>query len=77
MQIAGLNAGYTRVVARPGTRAGSLSHWYYAGDQLIALDAMNDPRAYMIGRRLLARGTSPDPALLAAPETDLKALAAA
>ena len=77
LQIAGLNAGYTRIVARPGARAGSLSHWYYAGDRLIALDAMNDARAYMIGRRLLARGTSPDPALLAAPETDLKALAAA
>ncbi|MGI3165906.1 NAD(P)/FAD-dependent oxidoreductase [Pseudooceanicola sp. 200-1SW] len=77
LQIAGLNHGYEQVVARPGVRAGSLSHWYYAGGRLIALDAMNDPRAYMIGRRLLARGQSPDPAALARPETDLKALAEA
>ena len=69
LQIAGLNTGYDRVVVRPGT-----SHWYYAGDRLLAVDAMNDPRAYMVGKRLIEAGRSPDPAAVADPETDLKAL---
>ncbi|MFN7052007.1 MAG: NAD(P)/FAD-dependent oxidoreductase, partial [Gemmobacter sp.] len=51
LQIAGLNSGYDRVVARRG--AGSASFWYYAGDRLLAVDAMNDPRAYMVGKRLI------------------------
>jgi 3-phenylpropionate/trans-cinnamate dioxygenase ferredoxin reductase subunit len=72
LQIAGLNTGYDRVVMRnAGT---SVSHWYYAGDRFLAIDAMNDPRAYMVGKRLLEAGTSPDPALVGNAETDLKSL---
>ncbi|PTW48433.1 NAD(P)/FAD-dependent oxidoreductase [Rhodovulum kholense] len=72
LQIAGLNLGYDRVVVRPGDRAGSLSHWYYRGAELLAIDAMNDPRAYMTAKRLIEAGRSPDPATVAAG--DLKAL---
>lgn len=72
LQIAGLNAGYNRVVVRDGGAA--RSHWYYAGDQLLALDAMNDPRAYMVGKRLIEAGKSPDPAIIADPDADLKPL---
>lgn len=74
LQIAGLNAGYDRIVRRAGAEPGALSHWYYQGDRLLALDAMNDARAYMIGKRLIEAGRSPDPALIADPATDLKAL---
>lgn len=73
LQIAGLNAGYDRVVTRPGDGGGA-SFWYYRGDALLAVDAMNDPRAYMVGKRLIEAGKSPDPGLLADPATDLKAL---
>lgn len=73
LQIAGLNAGYDRVVTRPGDGGGA-SFWYYRGDALLAVDAMNDPRAYMVGKRLIEAGKSPDPDLLADPATDLKAL---
>lgn len=72
LQIAGLNTGYTEVVTRQ--TATGRSHWYYAGDQLIALDAMNDPRAYMVGKRLIEAGKSPDKALIADPLTELKDL---
>ena len=34
---------------------------------------MNDPRAYMVGKRLIEAGRSPDPAAVMA-EPDLKAL---
>lgn len=73
LQIAGLNTGYDRIVTRPGD-GGALSVWYYRGAILLALDAMNDARAYMIGKRLIEAGRSPDPALIADPATDLKAL---
>jgi len=73
LQIAGLNAGYDRVVIRPG-KGDARSIWYFAGDRLLAVDAMNDARAYMIGRRLIEAGLSPAPAALADPATDLKAL---
>ena len=72
LQIAGLNAGYDRVVVRKTGDA--VSHWYYAGATLLALDAMNDPRAYMVGKRLIEAGISPDPEAVTDPGTDLKAL---
>lgn len=72
LQIAGLNTGYDRVVVRD-TGSGR-AHWYFAGSRLLAVDAMNDPRAYMVGKRLLEMGRHPDAALLADPATDLKAL---
>ncbi len=74
LQIAGLNTGYTDVITRPGTREGSVSFWYFAGDRLLAVDAANEPRAYMIGKRLIEAGQSPAPAQVADPKTDLKAL---
>lgn len=71
LQIAGLNAGYTEVIIRKGD---GQSHWYYRGDQLIAVDAMNDPRNYMIGKRLIEAGKSPAKSVIADPATDTKAL---
>ncbi|WP_299787361.1 FAD/NAD(P)-binding oxidoreductase [uncultured Marivita sp.] len=73
LQIAGLNTGYDRIVTRSGDDD-ALSHWYYAGDRLLAIDAMNDPRAYMVGKRLIEMGKSPDPKTIRDPDTNLKAL---
>jgi 3-phenylpropionate/trans-cinnamate dioxygenase ferredoxin reductase subunit len=38
------------------------------------VDAMNDPRAYMVGKRLIEAGQSADPGRIADPEADLKGL---
>ncbi|MCF7746618.1 pyridine nucleotide-disulfide oxidoreductase [Sulfitobacter sp. M39] len=73
LQIAGLNMGYDRVITRRSD-ADSVAFWYYRGDELLAVDAMNDPRGFMIGRRLIEAGKSPAPALIEDPSTDLKAL---
>jgi len=71
LQIAGLNTGFDRVITRAGE--GIASFWYYRGDTLLAVDAMNDPRAYMVGKRLIEAGRSPAPdAIRNAP--DLKSL---
>lgn len=72
LQIAGLNAGYDRVVTRDGGTAKSF--WYFKGDALLAVDAANDPRGYMIGKRLIEAGKSPEPEVIADPTSDLKAL---
>jgi len=74
LQIAGLNTGYDRVVVRGGDRDGSVSHWHYVGPKLLAVDAMNAPREFMIGRRLIEAGKSPDPTAVSDPQTDLKSL---
>lgn len=74
LQIAGLNAGYDNIVSRTGEHEGSMSFWYYQGDTLLAVDAMNDPRAYMIGKRLIEGSKSPDKAIIADPTADLKPL---
>ena len=73
LQIAGLNTGYDRIAVRQGEGAGR-SHWYFAGARLLAVDAMNDGRAFMVGKRLLEMGRSPDPQVLADPGSDLRAL---
>lgn len=74
LQIAGLNAGFDRVAVRDA--AEGRSHWYFAPDgALLAVDALSAPRAFMTARRLLAAGARPDPARVADPDTDLRALA--
>lgn len=72
LQIAGLNAGYDEVVSRQGD---GKSFWYFRQGRLIAVDAVNDARAYMIGKRLIEGGkaVTPEQVLTA---TDLKALMA-
>ena len=62
LQIAGLGRGHDLVVTRP--RAGDGpggSVWYFRAGRLIAVDALNDARAYMIGKRLIEAGKSPTP----------------
>jgi 3-phenylpropionate/trans-cinnamate dioxygenase ferredoxin reductase component len=73
LQIAGLNSGYDRIVTR-GPEGEAVSFWYYAGERLLAVDAMNDPRAYMVGKRLIETGKSPDAVAVADMATNLKAL---
>jgi 3-phenylpropionate/trans-cinnamate dioxygenase ferredoxin reductase subunit len=73
LQIAGLNTGYDNVVTRQGSD-GATSFWYYTGDQLVAVDAMNDPRAYMVAKRLIEAGRTADKGVVADPEADLKPL---
>ena len=41
---------------------------------MLAVDAANDPRAYMIAKRLIEAGKTADPAVVADPNADLKPL---
>lgn len=72
LQIAGLNTGYDRIVTRKG-EGDAVSFWYYRGAELLAVDAMSDSRAYMVGKRLIEMGRSPAPEVIEGA-ADLKAL---
>ena len=74
LQIAGLGAGYDRIVRRPGADSTAASYWYFRGDELLAVDAINDSRSYAIGKRLLETGKPADPAAVADPTLNLKSL---
>lgn len=75
LQIVGLNQGHNQTVIRPGTTDSSLSVWYYRDDKLLAIDAMNEPKSYAFGRKMIEAGKHPTQQQVADPATDLKALA--
>lgn len=72
LQIAGLNRGYDATVVRPGKRAGAQSVWYYKGDKLLAVDAMNDGAAYTVGKRVIEAGRTIPQAIAADAAANLK-----
>ena len=76
LQIAGFNLDYDQTVMRPGSREGSLSIWYFRGNEFIAVDAINDAKAYVTGKKLLEMGRPVDRAAVADPAVDLKSLIA-
>jgi 3-phenylpropionate/trans-cinnamate dioxygenase ferredoxin reductase subunit len=76
LQIAGFNLGYDETLVRKGAREGSLSIWYFREGRFIAVDAINDAKAYVSGKKLLENGIEPDRAVLADPTADLKQLLA-
>ena len=75
LQIVGLNQGHDQTVIRPGANASSMSVWYYRDTELLAIDAMNEPKSYAFGRKIIEAGKHPTAAQVADPATDLKALA--
>lgn len=72
LQIAGLNVGYDDVITRMGDKDGMVSYWYYVGDKLLAVDAMNDPRSYMMGKRMIEAGKTVPKDVVADPAANLK-----
>ena len=74
LQIAGLNSGYDQVITRDGEQTGSTSFWYYREGKLLAVDALNFPKAYMVGKRIIEAGKSVGSDLVADPVVDIKDL---
>ncbi|WP_085938997.1 NAD(P)/FAD-dependent oxidoreductase [Sinorhizobium sojae] len=74
LQIAGFGLGHDETLVRPGQREGSVSVWYFREGKLIAVDAINDAKAYVTGKKLLEAGKTPDRKVLADPQSDLKSL---
>lgn len=74
LQIAGLSAGYDRVVLRGDSEVGrGFSAFYFSGERLLAVDAINRPKDFILAKRFLAQGKSADPARLADLSIDIQA----
>lgn len=73
LQIAGLSQATDQTVTR---HDGDVlqSVWYLREDQLVAVDAFQAPRDYMVGKRLVEAGAKVDPDQLADPTVELKTL---
>ena len=57
-----------------GDKSKNVSHWYFKGSELLAIDALNDPRAYMIGKRLIEANKSPSKEQVKDQDFNLKVL---
>lgn len=74
LQIAGLGTGYDSIIQRANEGKTAVSHWYFKDGELLAVDAVNDARSYMVGKRLLETGRQVDTSIIENPKTDLKSL---
>ncbi len=75
LQIAGLSPGHDETVVRGDPADGAFSLFYLKQGRLLAVDAINSPREYMMGRKLVAAGVRPIPEHIGDPAYPLKALA--
>ena len=63
-----------RHIMRPGKREGGLSVWSFEKGELRAVESINDPQAYMIGKLCLEKNKNPQMADIADSAFDLKSL---
>ena len=73
LQIAGLSTDYDDIIIRgdiEGSR--SFAAYYFKGDKLLAVDAVNAPRDFMMTRMALTKGKTLDKAILRDLEAELK-----
>ncbi|WP_025764220.1 NAD(P)/FAD-dependent oxidoreductase [Dyadobacter tibetensis] len=71
LQIAGLSAGYNRILTRI-EHAHCFSVWYFKDDTLLAVDAVNHAKSYVVGTKLLKDKQKVDVARLTDRNIDLK-----
>ena len=74
LQMAGSAAGADRSAVRGETSAASFSVWHFAGERLVAVDAINAAKDHLLSRKLLDAGVSPTPQQAADPSFDLASL---
>lgn len=74
LQIAGLSQGYDQVVVRGEPDSEQFSVLYYADGRLLAIDAINSARDFMLVRKLLGKGETIPADLVADTSRQLKEL---
>jgi len=77
LQIVGLTEGFEQCVIRGNPDERSFAAFYLEGGKLLAVDAVNSPREFMLGKKLITAGASFDPHELADMSRDFKELATA
>jgi 3-phenylpropionate/trans-cinnamate dioxygenase ferredoxin reductase subunit len=71
LQIAGLALDYDRVVLRGDLASKQFAAYYLAAGRPVAIDAVNSPRDFMLGKKLLAARVPIPAQAIADPRTDL------
>jgi len=77
LQIAGLTEGYDQFVMRGDPATRSFAAFYLQSGKLLAVDAINSPREFMLGKKLIAAGAKFKPEQLNDMQEDFKSLATA
>lgn len=72
LQMAGLPVDYDNLIMRKKSDE-EVSIWYLKNDQIIAVDAINNPRAYMLGMKLIKSKSQVEPKKIKDIETPLSA----
>lgn len=73
LQMAGLNTGYDQLVIRGTPHEGrSFSAFYLCEGRVIAADCVNRPSDFLVAKKLISEGCSPDPQDLADLDRTLK-----
>jgi 3-phenylpropionate/trans-cinnamate dioxygenase ferredoxin reductase subunit len=67
-----MSAGHDAVVVRGRPEDRSFACCYLKGDELLAIDCVNNPKDYMAGKRLIAERARVDRVRLADPSVALK-----
>jgi len=75
LQIAGLSNGYDEVVLRGDPGAGrKFSAFYFKNDQVIAVDAVNSPQEFMVGKQIISKSLAVDKVMLEDTSVPIKSL---
>lgn len=73
LQMVGLSEGYDQAVLREEEgREESFSVWYFKGEELLAVDAVNNTKAYVYGTKILRGRQKVDIVKLRSPAVELK-----
>ena len=75
LQIVGLSGDHDQVIIRGDFADRSFAAFYMKGDLLIACDAVNSAREFMLSKKLIAQGARIEAEILADTSIDFKALA--
>lgn len=74
LQMAGLSGKHDHRVVRGHPGNGSFAVFYMREGHVIAVDAINLPMAFMVGKKLVSRGGKVDSEALGNPDIELKSL---
>ena len=75
LQIVGLSHGFDEVLVRKESKVQkSFSIWYFKGKELLAVDAINNPKAYVLGTKFIREKTLINKEILMNKSIPLKSL---
>ena len=74
LQTVGLSEGYDDLIVRGDPAEKKFAVWYLKDGKALAVDAINDPASFAMGKKLIMSGAALDPVTLADASIDLKTL---